>query len=154
MDCQRVRIELAEYAAGQCTTARGEVLEAHIAVCLACERALAEERLLQQLAEESLGFSGRAYPFAALRARMHQRAPLERVLVILPKLRRIGATPRFAVALVLLVCFGGVAYAARYSRDLYVACKNPILAQREFINEEFPEIYDAVYADPKDVNLG
>jgi len=152
MDCQRVRTELAELAAGQAAAHRVRVLEAHVDTCPACAQALEEEHLLRTLAGGALAYTGPTYTYQNLRARMHQLEPLERVMVILPKLRRIGATPRFAVALILLVGFGGIGYAARNTRDLYLACKNPILAQREFVDENFPEIYDTVYANPKDTN--
>lgn len=149
MDCQRVRIELAELVAGQVAAAQAMRIQAHVAGCPGCARALAREEALRSLVQDALQAPEPSYSFAELKRKMHLREPMERVLVILPKLRHIGVMPSYAVALALLVCFGGIGYAARFSRDLYGACKNPIEAQRAFVSKEFPEIYDTIYVTPE-----
>lgn len=154
MDCQRVRTELGEFAAGQLPRARSAAIAEHLCACEACAAAHAEEEALSALARRAFDYTGPAYSFAQLRARMASIEPLQEVLVLLPKLQKIGATPRFAVAMVLLVCFGGFAYATRNARELYTACKQPLLAQRAFIGEKFPEIYESIYAPDEDDESG
>lgn len=148
MDCQRVRTELGELVARQVTPSRSAALHVHIAECSACHAALQEEEALRMVSATSLTYNGPVYSYAALRARMASIEPLQEVLVLLPKLQKIGATPRFAVAMVLLVFFGGVTYATRHARGLHAVCKEPIMEQRFAIGREFPEIYKTLYVKP------
>jgi len=149
MDCKRVRVELGEYAMGGLSGPRRSAIACHLSDCACCREALVEELDLQAVAREALVFDGVAYGYAALEARMRAMEPLARVLVILPKLRHIGAVPRFAVAGLLLLFFAGLPYAARHSRALYSACKAPMQAHARLAELEFPEIYEAVYAKPE-----
>lgn len=148
MDCQRVRMELGELAARQVTPARRDTLHAHVVECPACFSALAEEEFLKTSASDALAYTGPVYSYAKLRARMVTIEPLQNVLVLLPKLQKIGAIPSFAIAVVLLVGFGGLTYATRHARGLYAVCKEPVMEQRFAIGREFPEIYKTLYVKP------
>lgn len=148
MDCQRVRTELGELAAGQTSPARRATLEAHMADCEACRAALAEEEAMRACFVDTVAYRGPVYSYAALRARMAAIEPLQEVLVLLPRLQKIGAVPRFAVAMTLLCCLGGLTYATRNARGLYAVCKEPVMEQRFAIGREFPEIYKSLYVTP------
>lgn len=150
MDCQRVRSELCEYAAGEMPAGRHRDLAAHLRDCPNCHKALEAELSLRDAAREALEYSGPVYSFAQLKRRMAAIEPLHEVLVLLPRLQKIGVVPRFAVALGLLVFYGGVAYAVRNSGELYDACREPkLLAQREFVGRELTDIYKSLYVDGK-----
>lgn len=149
MDCQRVRIELGEHALGTTPAPRAVALDQHLHTCAACRTAYEEEMALLTVAAKSMKFRGRGYTFAQLRARMAVVEPLDRVLVLLPKLQKIGRIPRYMAAMGLLVFYGGFSYAARNAGELYAVCRqDPFLEERYAMGQEFPEIYKTLYVDP------
>ena len=46
MECQRVRMELGEFAAGELGRAHSAVLDAHLAACPNCRKAAEDETIL------------------------------------------------------------------------------------------------------------
>lgn len=133
---------------GELNAAHAAALAAHVAACPACAAAAEEEAALRGLCGEALAYRGPTYSFAQLQRRMRAIEPLQEVLVLLPKLQKIGATPRFAIAMALLVWFGGFIYATRNAKGLYAACKDPVMEQRFQIGRQLPDVYKTLYVKP------
>lgn len=126
MDCRTIRRDVPALLDGDLGPRRaGEVLR-HLDSCPNCDGERAQFQALLRASEDALSYRGAPLAFNDLRARMATTEPLDQVLRYqLPKLKIPGTAPRFAVAMVLLVCLAGPTYACRHSRQVYTAAKSP-----------------------------
>ncbi|HNT89185.1 MAG TPA: hypothetical protein PKL84_15090, partial [Candidatus Hydrogenedentes bacterium] len=114
--------------------------------CAGCREEFAAHRHFLATCDEFLVPEEPAYSFAELRRRMTDVEPLAEIVAFVPKLRIRGPVPRFAVSCLLMLLAGGLPATFRFSRDMYHQARDPFLAYKARVEDQYKAAWDPQHA--------